>query len=875
MTCMQRGSRRERGGGRRWVKPTVLMGMLLSATAAQAQFSTIRPAAVPLITRTPYVNTWVGSSQPGSNGWPAFWTGGVKAITIMASVDGKVYLLMGRPPGVPFNATETNLTVTPTQSIYQMQCGGAQVTLDFLSPVEANDLRRLSMPLSDIIITAKSTDGATHAVKLYGEISAEWAHGDSSAPVNWNKETVARSIDGGGAVGNLNIWEITPNSPSVLTENNEYPSWGTAVFASPSVPGLTTQSGPDSVVRPAFINAGVLANTNDTNQPRPINNNWPVFAYCLDAGNVGAAPSAPLTLILGHVRNPAVSYLGANVPPLWLSYFPNFQTMLAFACNDVPAERARSNSFDARLTDAATRVGGAHYAGLIDLALRQAFAGTELVGTASQPQMYLKEISSSGNVSTVDVCYPSFPAYLYTNPTLVRLCIDPLIAYAESGHWPQVYAEHDLGAHYPNADGHNDGGGENMPVEESADMLIMADAYMMYNVDKSVSAAYGKQHYRILKQWADYLLATPAGVTSCNALDPQFQNQTDDFTGSIAHSSNLALKAIIAVGAMGQISARAGYYVDSNYYNTRAHQLIGQWVALSQNSNSTHLLLQYREAANAYSPDTTGEPDTAWSLKYNAFADKMLTLNLIPASVLTEEAKFYSSQRQPYGIQLDYRNSYTKIDWELFTAASTDNLLLRQNIIDEAFSYANTTNSGAPLSDWYEPLGDNSVGFGARPVVGGLFAPLVRRAGPFPSPFVTYRIVNESSGLVARVNSPVMANGATVIQSVDNGAFDQAWSFRQSAAGVYRLRNKASGKMMTLLNQVPANGAGITQGDDNGAMDNLWSLLPNIDGSYRVRNAFSGRVLAGTPQSSAPSNPLTQWDDNGATDQTWTFWPNF
>ena len=113
-----------------------------------------------------------------------------------------------------------------------------------------------------------------------------------------------------------------------------------------------------------------------------------------------------------------------------------------------------------------------------------------------------------------------------------------------------------------------------MPVEETANMLIMAAAYMRYTTPEN-AAAYAKQHYAILHQWAEYLLAVPSGVTYPNALDPQFQNQTDDFLGSIAHSSNLALKGIIAVGAMGQIAGFAGNAADAAHYAAQAKSMIG------------------------------------------------------------------------------------------------------------------------------------------------------------------------------------------------------------------------------------------------------------------------------------------------------------
>ena len=694
-------------------------------------FTPIKPPAIPLITRAPYMNTWLRASNAIAPGvWPEYWNGAVKAITGIAFIDNKSYLFLGAPavPQIANTMTQTSLNTTPTQSIFTFNGGGVNLTVDFLSPVEANDLRRLSMPLSDIVTTAQSSDGATHSVSVYFDISGEWAHGDSTQLIKWAPETIALDADGSSRRGTLSTWTVTPNSPTVFNQVNDYPSWGTVLFSTATSGSLTTQSGADSAVRSQFVGFGTLSNTNDTNQPRAINDQYPVFAFSNAFGTVGATASKPFTLLLGHVRDPAINFLGTPVSSLWRQYWPAYESMLAFAYNDASKAVTRADTLDASITRAATAFGGAHYAGLTALTLRQAFAGTELTGTTSNPYLFLEEISSSDNVSTVDVLYPSMPAFLYTNPELVRYLIAPVVFYAESGQWPELFAPHDLGSTYPNATGHNDGGGENMPVEETANMLIMADAYMQHTTLAN-AAVYASTHYAIFRQWAEYLTTIPPSVPYPNALDPQFQNQTDDFTGPIAHSVNLALKGIVAVGAMGQIAAYAGDTKDARYFSREAETLISAWTRFSQNSDSSHLLLQYHEPANAYSPDTTGEPDSYWSLKYNSYPDKLLGLHLIPQSVLSEEAAFYKTQEHPTGIQLDPRtldsppHTFTKADWELWTAAGTNDPTLAQNIIDEVYNYANTTLAGVPFPDYYDP---NSAftGFEARPVVGGVFAPL-------------------------------------------------------------------------------------------------------------------------------------------------------
>ena len=52
--------------------------------------------------------------------------------------------------------------------------------------------------------------------------------------------------------------------------------------------------------------------------------------------------------------------------------------------------------------------------------------------------MFMKEISSDGNISTVDVMYPSFPAFLYADPRLVRMQLDRVRARAEQTYGAQL-----------------------------------------------------------------------------------------------------------------------------------------------------------------------------------------------------------------------------------------------------------------------------------------------------------------------------------------------------------------------------------------------------------------------------------------------------
>ena len=62
----------------------------------------------------------------------------------------------------------------------------------------------------------------------------------------------------------------------------------------------------------------------------------------------------------------------------------------------------------------------------------------------SDPLMFQKEISSDGNVNTVDVMYPAMPFFLYANPELLKYNLEPLFQNQEGGFYPNGYSMHDL-----------------------------------------------------------------------------------------------------------------------------------------------------------------------------------------------------------------------------------------------------------------------------------------------------------------------------------------------------------------------------------------------------------------------------------------------
>merc|ERR1719199_1410098 len=95
-------------------------------------------------------------------------------------------------------------------------------------------------------------------------------------------------------------------------------------------------------------------------------------------------------------------------------------------------------AFDNALIANLSAVGGDKYAALASLVYRQVTGGTQAVWNPllKQPWVFMKEISSDGDVSTVDVVYPALPLFKYLYPSYFRLMLIPLLMYSNNGTQP-------------------------------------------------------------------------------------------------------------------------------------------------------------------------------------------------------------------------------------------------------------------------------------------------------------------------------------------------------------------------------------------------------------------------------------------------------
>ncbi len=232
-----------------------------------------------------------------------------------------------------------------------------------------------------------------------------------------------------------------------------------------------------------------------------------------------------------------------------------------------------------------------------------------------------------------------------------------------------------------------------MPVEETGNMLILLAAL----AKMEGNAAFASRYWPVVTKWAAYLKA--------KGFDPENQLCTDDFAGHLAHNVNLSAKAIVALGAYAQLCRLRGEQKTADETLSIARGFAERWIREADDGDHFRLAFD--------------RPHT-WSQKYNLVWDKILGLGLFPDDVLKKEMTFYRKTQNRYGLPLDNRKAYTKIDWTLWTACLTNDRGDFDALVAPVYDFLNTSPDRSPMTDWYQTTTARRVGFTARPVVGGL-----------------------------------------------------------------------------------------------------------------------------------------------------------
>jgi hypothetical protein len=623
----------------------------------------LRPPSVPLVACDPYFSIWSPSDHLYDTD-TVHWTGKPHRLTSLVRIDGKTFRLMGGGSEFPL-LNQTGLEVLPTRTICEFEGAGEKVTLTFMTAALPEDLMVYSRPVTYLTWEAQPADGREHKVSVYFEASSDICVNDPRQPVKCEK------------VNNHTVRAGSVDQPILGRKGDDLRiDWGYLYLTAPKSSGLRCEVG-------RAINGDSQALTAEFNllpsgRSRQTLANW---------------------LILAYDDEFSIQYFHKNLRPYWRRNGDDASALLKKAAAEYESLKVRCERFDSELMASLVKAGGPQYANICALAYRQCYAANKVVADANgQPLMFAKENFSNGCIGTVDVIYPMAPQFLLFNPSLAKAMLVPILDYAASPRWRWPFAPHDLGT-YPLANGQVYGGGERternqMPVEETGNMLILLAA--LAQIEGSVD--FCAKYWPILDKWADYLAA--------KGFDPENQLCTDDFAGHLAHNVNLSAKAICGLGAYAQLCQRRGERAKEQKSMSLARDFATQWAKDADDGD--HYKLAF---------DKHG----TWSQKYNLVWDRILNLRLFPQPVLVREMEFYRAHLNTFGLPLDNRKEYTKLDWTLWTATLTRNRADFEAIVAPVYRFLNESRSRVPMTDWYDTRDGHKVGFQARSVVGGVF----------------------------------------------------------------------------------------------------------------------------------------------------------
>ncbi len=672
------------------------LGFLFAALPAiLAAQSSLRHPAVPLVTHDPYFSVWSMADELTDSA-TQHWTGAAQNLSSMIRIDGRTYRLIGADPRFLIDRDPTPALpqvareVWPTRTIYAFAGAGVEARVEFLSPMIASDLELVGRPATYVTWTVRATDGRAHEVALHFDASAELARNDSAQAMTWGRF----SLDG------MTVLRTGTREQNVLGHRGDALriDWGYLHLLAPERSAQHAIADRRELLD-AFRASGRLPQSDEL-EPETVALRSSVKAMAV-AWDLGRVTSQPVSrhAVLAYDDLYSLELMNERLRPYWRRERGTLAEMLRAAVQDYAQVRERAERFDRELMADLERAGGREYAEIAALAYRQTLAAHKLAATMLGDPVFLsKENHSNGSIGTVDVTYPSAPFFLLLNPDLLKAMTRPIFDYARLRVWKFPYAPHDLGQ-YPLANGQQYGGGETsearqMPVEESANMILMTAGIARAEGDTS----FAEENIDLLAKWAAYLRE--------EGFDPGEQLSTDDFTGHLAHNTNLSLKAILALGAYAQLCERIGCAEAAGEYRATAEEFAARWPREADDGD------HYRLAFD--------RPGT-WSQKYNLVWDRILDLNLFPRAVAEKEVAFYLATQNEYGLPLDNRSQFTKLDWIFWSATLASDEADFRSLVTPVWRFLNETPDRSPMTDWYWTHDARRRGFTARSVVGGVY----------------------------------------------------------------------------------------------------------------------------------------------------------
>ena len=638
---------------------------------------TFRPTAIPLMVCDPFFSIWSFSDNLYDD-MTRHWTGTRNTLCGYLTIDGEKFRFMGRGESMGAyygddgkTLRQTSVTVNPTTTVYTFTHKACELKVTFVTPLLMDRLELLSRPVAYLFYEITPNEEG-HEFSVYVDASCEI----SGDPMGQSYKAVQG--EGRAWLGNAKQDVLSYDGDNVRI------GWGYLHLVHPNA------SVASSARRRANFKPRILPRHTDLDLTRDVSFERAPVLYT-------TSEKLSDVIVVAYDDIKAVKYYDRHIDAYYKKFYGDFETMLALAVKEADEIRALCAAFDAKMLADMEQI-TPEYAKIGALAYRQAIAAHKVVEIDGRLMFLSKENFSNGCMATLDVTYPSIPLFLLYNPELVRGMMRPLFDFARTSQWTYEFAPHDCGR-YPFLDGQRYGltnytDGElklekQMPVEECGNAILTMAAQVFTDGDRSLL----EENADLLKQWADYLVKY--------GYDPENQLCTDDFAGHLAHNCNLSLKAIVALAAYAKL-------FDAPEYATVAKDMADRWVKDAKKQNAKGWRLTF-------------DRDDTWSMKYNIIWDRLLGLGLFDEKVMREEIAVYKKEMNRYGVPLDSRSEYTKLDWMAWTTVMADDPAYTTRVYRAIARMVCEAPDRVPLTDWYYTISGKQAGFQARSVLGGFY----------------------------------------------------------------------------------------------------------------------------------------------------------
>ncbi len=636
----------------------------------------------PLITNDPYFSYWSNKEQLNKTD-VTHWTGEKKLLTGDIVIDNVRYRFLGKGKTL---IKQVNRIITPLISEYHFENSSVYLIVRFWSPLFLDNPVLLSRPTSYIDFEIRKK--GNHDVKIYVNFDEAFTY-DKKRDSDMNGLDI--SFD------NYSTCFMGKRKQPLLESSGDDQriNWGYLFLSLRKEDGSVIYLENDRKSLQAEINL------NDKNKS---------------------------TLVVSYDDIASLNYYGYITYGYWKKQYKDISEAIIASFIDHDENLSKAEKLDKELLKRAKEAGGKPLQNIVIAAYRQSIAAHKASFDEEGNLIFVsKENFSNGCAATVDVSYPSIPLFLLYNPEFIFGMIRPIIKCARLPYWIFDFAPHDAGRYphlYGNVYGiedrdnhHKSALGQSyppyylfgpnkktfrddchMPVEECGNMLIMIALASKASKDTKII----ENNIDLLDKWTEYLVKF--------GQDPGNQLCTDDFAGHLEHNANLSIKSIMGIESYAQIQLLLNNKDKYNKYHSLAKEFAKEWEKKSIRNN--HTILAF-------------DKEDSWSMKYNLIWDNYFESDLFSKEMKENEINWYIKMQNEYGLPLDNRADYTKSDWLCWCTCLTDDISKREQLLKPLVKFISKSKSRVPFSDWYDTKTGLVVGFRARSVQGGCFAPML------------------------------------------------------------------------------------------------------------------------------------------------------